>query len=140
MICYTDGSCIPNPGKGGWAYCLVEENKLITDFNGSHKSTTNNRMEYTALIKALENHGILIKEIRTDSMLLVKTCNSWRHIWKKKEWKRKKQKEIKNLDLVLRMDFLLEKYKPIVSWIKSHNGNEFNEHVDSLANEAINGE
>lgn len=141
MIAYTDGACFPNPGKGGWSYVLTEDNKLITSLSGSQTNSTNNRMEYLAAIKALEDYGHSLKSIKTDSMLLVNTAMVWRHSWKNKGWKRKKNKEPKNIDLVIKLSDLLDKYKVNIEWVKGHNGDEFNEIADDLANEAaVNGE
>lgn len=132
---YTDGACSPNPGHGGWAYVVIHENVLITNCRGRVENTTSNRMEYLAVINSIKDHGKLITNIYTDSQLLVNTCNSWRFKWKQNNWMLKKNKAIKNLDLVLEIDNLLNKYPSIkINWIKGHNGHEWNELVDELAN------
>lgn len=133
MIAYTDGGCIPNPGFGGWGYVVVDLDGIVDCASGSEVETTNNRMEYLALINVVEVFGHMLTQVHTDSMLLVDTCMTWRHSWKKKNWKRCK----KNLDLVLRIDELLERHPHIeVLWVKGHNGNPFNEAADELANKA----
>ena len=139
MIAYTDGACFPNPGKGTWAWCLVKDEKLISDYvSDVFPQTTNNRMEYQALIGVIKEHGPLLKTIFTDSMMLVNTCNLWRYSWKKKNWKKKGKDEIKNLDLVLEIDGLLIKNPQIsIEWVRGHNGNKWNEHVDQLANGVV---
>lgn len=138
MIAYTDGACNPNPGKGAFAWCLIKDQKLIDDFvSKTIEDTTNNRMEYEALISVIKTHGHSLKKILTDSRLLVNTCNDWRHLWKKKKWK-KKGSPIKNLDLVIQIDELLNFYPHIlVEWVRGHNGNEWNEHVDELCNSKV---
>lgn len=137
---YTDGSCEPNPGLGSYAFALLENGVLLSESSGVQPRTTNNRMEYLALIRALEEHGSIIKTAFTDSDLLVKTCMEWRFLWKKNGWVRKRRKkppmEIKNLDLVLRLDELLNMHPVEVVWVRGHSGNEWNEYADSLAERA----
>ena len=133
LIAYTDGAYKHWTGVGGWAWALVKENCLVESFGAKSVNTTSNRMEYTALIDVIEKHGYLLEIIFTDSQLLVNTCNIWRHNWKQKEWKKKKG-EIKNLDLVLKIDELLNRYEIKIEWVKAHNGNEWNELVDEIAN------
>lgn len=141
VMIYTDGSCEPNPGIGGWSF--VE--KIGPDKHGHYNSggpvlgTTNNRMEYQAAIEAIKFYGPQKRSIKiyTDSELLVKTCSIWLWKWKEKGWKRKKKKgEIKNLDLVKELCSLMETYKVEFNWIKGHNGDYHNELADELANEA----
>ena len=142
MIAYTDGACIPNPGRGAWAYVLVNEageaTLTATDFT---PQTTNNRMEYLALISALRDHGPILKEIRTDSMLLVNTATTWRHGWKLKGWKKNNHPVngvIANLDLVQEIAALLDQHPHVkVTWVRGHNGDKFNEMADQLAAAAI---
>lgn len=128
---YTDGGCIPNPGLGAWAFVKILGNELIEQ-SGLVPNTTNNRMEYTALIKALESlDNNDYAEIYTDSMLLVDTVNTWMHSWYKKNWKKKGS--IKNLDLVKQLHFLMSLKKNVtVSWVKGHSGNFYNERADFL--------
>ncbi len=131
-VVYTDGACIPNPGNGGWAWALIDSDQLVDQASGKMSETTSNRMEYFAMIQAIEKHGPIIKVIFTDSQLLQKTSMEWRHQWKKNNYKKG---TVKNLDLVLRISELLDKHPQIkVEWVKGHNGNEWNEFVDELAN------
>lgn len=128
---YTDGSCIGNPGPGGWAYLLLNsELEEIHFANGGETSTTNNRMEMLALIKALEyldsqksKYNSAEFNIFSDSNLLVQTINSG---WKKKA----------NLDLWLQIDQLLPKFNFKMNWVKAHHLNVYNNRVDQLAREA----
>ena len=137
MIGYTDGSCFPNPGPGAWAYVIVENDSLISKRVGRDPDTTNNRMEYYALIRMLEDFGSKLSLALTDSELLQKTAMVWRHKWKQNGWRRKigpsEKHEIKNIDLVMRLDSLLSRYPVPVQWIRGHSGNRWNEEVDSLA-------
>ena len=133
---YTDGACFPNPGNGGWSWVITENGKLIDQASGSEENTTNNRMEYLAMIKLLEAVGHMLSVARTDSQLLVNTCMVWRHSWKRNGWMKKKTQPVKNLDLVIRISDLLDKYPVQVEWVRGHNGDEFNEVVDGLANNA----
>lgn len=128
---YTDGSCIGNPGPGGWAYLLLNSGLKEVHFaSGGETSTTNNRMEMLALIKALEyldsqrsKYNSAEFNIFSDSNLLVQTINSG---WKKKA----------NLDLWLQIDQLLPKFNFKMYWVKAHHLNIYNNRVDQLAREA----
>lgn len=131
---YTDGSCFPNPGNGGWSWCSVKDNKLVEWKNGFTNETTSNRMEYTALIKSLEHHreyADLNINVFSDSQLLVNTFNTWMFSWKEKNWKKG---NVKNLDLVLGLyDLNLFYGKRLkLNWIKAHTGHKWNEFADSL--------
>lgn len=132
---YTDGSCIGNPGPGGWAFLVINVNHshdegpmsgIIHQQSGSAKETTNNRMEMTALIRALE-YALSKKlgkvRIYSDSTLLVNTINDG--------WKRKA-----NLDLWLEIEKLLGRVKIELRWVKAHDKSLFNNMVDELAQKA----
>lgn len=136
IVVYTDGSCNPNPGRGGWAYA---EKTGINDVglydSGFEEKSTNNRMEYQACIEAIRafaTEGLPI-EIVSDSKLLISTCEQWRHGWKRKGWKRSGG-PIKNLDLVQELDLLLEQVEVTFRWIRGHSGDFHNDFVDRLAN------
>lgn len=131
---FTDGSCDPNPGPGGWGYVWVEEGKVIAEDSGNAPDTTNNRMELTALIEALDrlpSDGVFT--VYSDSQLCVNTINQWAAGWEKRGWKRKTG-PIKNLDLVKRL-WALANAKPDIElkWIKAHDGTRWNEYADALA-------
>ena len=133
---YTDGSCIGNPGNGGWAAILLINEKKIK-IKGYKKNTTNNQMELTAPIKALNKIPIGEKiEIYTDSKYVKIGITEWVTKWKKNNWKTSSKKKVKNIDLWKELDNLNEKYQIKWCWIKGHSGNILNDEVDQLAREA----
>ena len=133
---YTDGSCIGNPGNGGWAAILLMNEKKIK-IKGYKKNTTNNQMELTAPIKALKKIPIGEKiEIYTDSKYVKIGITEWVTKWKKNNWKTSSKKKVKNIDLWKELDNLNEKYQIKWCWIKGHSGNILNDEVDQLAREA----
>ncbi len=133
---YTDGSCIGNPGNGGWAAILLINEKKIK-IKGYNKNTTNNQMELTAPIKALKKIPISEKiEIYTDSKYVKIGITEWVTKWKKNNWKTSSKKKVKNIDLWKELDNLNEKYHIKWCWIKGHSGNILNDEVDQLAREA----
>lgn len=122
---YTDGSCIGNPGPGGWAYIVVhpKNNEVVYEESGSDPETTNNRMEMMALIKALEyaiEDGWTHAKVYSDSQLVVNTIMQG---WKKKA----------NTDLWLELEKLLSKVEIDLQWVKAHAKNTFNNMVDEIA-------
>ena len=135
---YTDGSCLGNPGNGGWAAIIFIGKKKIS-LKGSKKNTTNNQMELLAPIKALKKIPIDEKiEIFTDSKYLKLGITEWIFKWKKNGWKTSNKKKVKNLELWKKLDNLVEKYHIKWSWVKAHSGNKNNEEVDLLARNAAN--
>ena len=133
---YTDGSCIGNPGNGGWAAILLMNEKKIK-IKGYKKNTTNNQMELTAPIKALNKIPIGEKiEIYTDSKYVKIGITEWVTKWKKNNWKTSSKKKVKNIDLWKELDNLNKKYHIKWCWIKGHSGNILNDEVDQLAREA----
>jgi ribonuclease HI len=133
---YTDGSCIGNPGNGGWAAILLMNEKKIK-IKGYKKNTTNNQMELTAPIKALKKIPISEKiEIYTDSKYVKIGITEWVTKWKKNNWKTSSKKKVKNIDLWKELDNLNEKYQIKWCWVKGHSGNILNDEVDQLAREA----
>ena len=133
---YTDGSCLGNPGNGGWAFQVFNEGTIINHF-GYQLDTTNNQMELTAAIKALE---FLQKEseiiLFTDSTYVRNGITSWIVNWKKNNWKNSQKKEVKNKVLWEKLDFLNSRKNIIWKWVKAHDINEHNNKVDFLAREA----
>lgn len=135
---FTDGGASPNPGRGGWGYVYVRDNKIIDGGYTVVDDTTNNRMELTALIKAsnyLIEQGIK-EEVNfySDSNLVVQTINTWAAGWKQKGWKRKTG-PIANLELVKALYASFEKSRNFkLNWIKAHNGWHWNEFADYLSN------
>lgn len=135
-IVYTDGSCLGNPGKGGWAALIIKNDKEEIIF-GSEKNSTNNRMELTAAINALlktkESKKI---KIYTDSKYLKDGIEKWINNWKKNDWKNANKKDVKNKDLWTKLDNLISKKQISWEWVKAHSVNEYNNKVDILARKA----
>jgi len=135
---YTDGSCLGNPGSGGWAAIIFMNGKKIT-IKGSKKNTTNNQMELLAPIKALKKIPFGEKvEIFTDSKYLKLGITEWIHKWKNNGWKTSNKNKVKNLELWKELHELVENYQIKWSWIKAHSGNIINEEVDVIARDAAN--
>jgi len=131
---FTDGSSVPNPGRGGWGVVWVERGEVVAQRHGHEPHTTSNRMELTALIEAyrlLPADAELV--LFTDSRLCVQTVNDWAPGWERKGW-RKKGGPIKNLELVQEL-LALHRAHPActLEWIASHAGHRWNEYADSLA-------
>lgn len=133
-IYYTDGSCSPNPGPGG--YAVIEEMKPVA--LGTDKASTNIRMEGEALIAAMEHANGEECEIRTDSEFWINVITNWAIGWEAKGWKKSKG-EIKNLDLVKKACALYKTSKAELIWVKAHVGTEGNELADEWANKAREG-
>ena len=133
---YTDGSCLSNPGNGGWAAIIIKDDK-ITEISGNEKNTTNNRMELLAPISALskieDKENI---EIYTDSKYVKQGITQWINNWKSNGWKTSKKEDVKNKDLWTQLDELNSSLEVQWNWVKAHAGNEFNEKVDLLAKKA----
>lgn len=132
---FTDGSASPNPGPGGFA--VIENGKPIA--LGAENTSTNIRMEGLALKKAFEILDGEEAEILTDSEFWVNVLMKWAPAWEKNGWK-KKNGEIKNLDIVKPLFELYKNSKVKLKWLKGHAGHEFNEMADEWANRARNGE
>ena len=140
---YTDGSCIGNPGPGGWA-AVILDGALKKELFGGDKSTTNNRMELTAAIKALEyclilqKNSFLNKEIKifTDSLYVKKGITEWIKNWKNNNWKTADKKVVKNIDLWKNLKELSESKKISWHWIKGHSDHPMNDLADKLAKQA----
>ena len=134
---YTDGACSGNPGIGGWGVVILDNNEEVL-LNGGDQKTTNNKMELTAAIKALEyfeDKKDLI--INTDSKYVKDGIESWIKNWKKNGWKTSAKKEVKNKELWIRLDDLISKHNVVWKWVKGHAGNKYNNKADSLARNFI---
>ena len=134
---YTDGACSGNPGIGGWGVVILDNNEEVL-LNGGDQKTTNNKMELTAAIKALEyfeDKKDLI--INTDSKYVKDGIESWIKNWKKNGWKTSAKKEVKNKELWIRLDDLINKHNVVWKWVKGHAGNKYNNKADSLARNFI---
>lgn len=139
FIAFTDGGCRGNPGVGAWAFVLVDaKTRKALERAGGEPETTNNRMEMWAAIEALgamkTSSGRLL--ILSDSKYLIGCCTEWMAGWKAKGWKRKGD-PLKNLDLLQKLDELLTGRKVDFRWVAGHSGHAGNDHVDRLANEAM---
>ena len=140
---YTDGACVGNPGPGGWAAIIIQESNKIEIFGGE-KLTTNNRMELTAAIKALEyclekeTKQLSLKEVKiyTDSNYLKDGITVWIKNWEKNNWKTADKKNVKNVDLWKKLKELTKITQIEWYWIKGHSQNPMNELADKLAKKA----
>ena len=133
---YTDGSCLGNPGKGGWAF-LVNNEGVISSRSGYSIKATNNQMELTAAIKAIEflvNHKEM--SIYTDSNYLKNGITLWVTNWKKNNWKTASKNPVKNKELWERLDQLNYLKKIQWKWVKAHDTNKLNNEVDLLARQS----
>ena len=135
---YTDGSCLGNPGDGGWAAIIIENEKK-TNIKGSKKGTTNNQMELLAPIKALEKipQGSKV-QIFTDSKYVKSGITEWIHNWKKNGWKTANKQLVKNQDLWTELDNMTIAYEIEWIWVKGHSSDKLNNEVDLIAREAAN--
>jgi ribonuclease HI len=133
---YTDGGCEPNPGIGGWAAVLLFQGH-VKELFGGEMDTTNNRMEMTAAIRALEALKRPCKVcLYTDSKYLKQGITEWLPNWKRRNWTRK-EGPLKNEDLWRRLDMLSSQHTVTWKWVQGHAGDQYNERCDALANEAI---
>lgn len=134
---YTDGACRGNPGPGGWAALLIT-GEHEREINGAEALTTNNRMELTAVIRALEALKRPVEAcIYTDSEYVRRGITEWVHNWKRRGWRTADKKPVKNQDLWECLDALAAGHTLEWRWVKGHSGVPGNERVDRLANEAI---
>lgn len=138
VIVYTDGGCRPNPGVGGWA-AILESRGGRKELVGGEDESTNNRMEMTAAISALEALKRPCRVIlHTDSEYLRNGITKWIHAWKRKGWVRNKQGDpVKNVDLWKRLDAAIARHDVRWAWVRGHAGNEHNERCDELCTKEI---
>jgi len=133
---YTDGSCLSNPGNGGWA-AIINDNGKILKISGSETKTTNNKMELMAPISALKKINKDNKvEIYTDSKYVKLGITEWIHKWIKNNWQTSKKEDVKNKELWVELYELNKSFEINWIWIKAHAGNALNEEVDLLAKKA----
>ena len=134
---HTDGACRHNPGPGGWG-ALMDFGDKTQELYGGDEITTNNKMELTAVIKALEYltepHQIVLT---TDSKYVIGGINDWMDNWKKRGWRNAKGEPVKNKELWLQLDQLVSKHKIEWQWVKGHSGDIGNETADMLSNRGI---
>ena len=135
---YTDGSCIENPGNGGWAAIIFMNNEKIA-ITGNKKNTTNNQMELMAAIEALKKIPTGQKiEIYTDSKYVKLGITEWIEKWSQNNWKTSSKQKVKNLELWTELNKISKKHKIEWFWVKGHAGDPINEEVDTLAKKAAN--
>ena len=134
---FTDGACKGNPGPGGWGAILrFQDNEK--EINGYKPLTTNNIMELMAVIESLKAISKPFEiVITTDSKYVKNGITSWIHNWKKNGWKTAAKKPVKNKELWIELDHLIQKHSVSWKWVKGHSGHIENERADELANEAI---
>jgi ribonuclease HI len=136
---YTDGACKGNPGPGGWG-ALLRSGTHERELYGGDPATTNNRMELTAVIRALEALTRPSKvEIYTDSEYVMKGITEWLAAWKRRGWKTADRKPVKNADLWRELEALAHKHEVRWHWVRGHAGHPENERADALANLGITG-
>ena len=130
---FTDGSCLGNPGPGGWGV-ILRWRDTEKELYGGILNTTNNRMELMAAIKGLETLSIGSKAIlTTDSKYVMQGITEWIHSWKKRNWLTAAKKPVKNKDLWIRLEKALNGLEVEWNWVKGHTGHMENERVDKLA-------
>lgn len=134
LICYTDGGCHGNPGPGGWAYVLSFDGTEEEAY-GYDPETTNNRMELTAVIRALERITEIQgagspAEVYTDSQYVRNGITSWIYNWKRNGWKTAAKKPVKNRELWIALDEQREKLDVSWHWVEGHAGVDLNERCD----------
>ncbi len=134
---WTDGACSGNPGPGGWG-AVLRYGRREREIHGGKPETTNNRMELTAAIEALEalKRPCQVR-LNTDSMYLKDGISRWIHNWKRNGWRTAARKPVKNADLWQRLDRALARHEVDWRWVKAHAGQQENERADALARRGI---
>ena len=134
---YSDGACKGNPGAGGWGALLVAGGHR-KEISGGKANTTNNRMEMTAVIRALESlKRPSTVEVHTDSQYVQKGISEWMPGWKRRNWRTADGKPVKNQDLWLQLDALSQLHRIEWKWVRGHAGHPENERADELANQGV---
>jgi ribonuclease HI len=131
---YTDGACVPNPGPGGWGAVLRYGRHEKEMYGGEPERTTNNRMELTAPIRALESlTRPSVVQLYTDSTYVRNGITQWLPKWKRNGWRTAAREPVKNADLWQALDAALERHQVTWLWVKGHAGHPENERADRLA-------
>jgi ribonuclease HI len=130
---YTDGSCLGNPGPGGWG-AILRFGDVEKELSGGEKGTTNNRMELLAVIKGLESLKRRVSvDVYTDSTYVRDGITKWIHNWKRNGWKTAAKKPVKNEELWRSLDEQMQRHDVRLHWVKGHAGHPENERADDLA-------
>lgn len=134
VIIYTDGSCLNNPGRGGWACILISKNKY-KELSGAEDNTTNNRMEMTAIIKAIESLKKPCEvDLYSDSAYVINAFNNdWITRWIKKDWQHGKDRPVLNADLWQKLIEVIEPHTINFLKVKGHSDDIYNNRCDKLA-------
>jgi len=134
---YTDGACRGNPGPGGWG-AILRFGAFERELCGGESETTNNRMEMTAAIRALEAlREPCAVDLHTDSTYLRDGITQWLDAWKRRGWRTAAKKPVRNQDLWLLLDDLAGRHEVTWHWVKGHSGHDDNERADELANKGL---
>ncbi|HET7765200.1 MAG TPA: ribonuclease HI [Burkholderiales bacterium] len=134
---YADGACKGNPGPGGWG-AILRAGGREQELYGGEPQTTNNRMELTAVIRALEAlPRPATVEVYTDSQYVQKGISEWLHAWKRRGWRTADKRPVKNVDLWHRLDRAAAPHRVTWHWVKGHAGHPENERADALANRGV---
>lgn len=131
---WTDGACQPNPGAGGWGFTMASPCGAVIEATGGNANTTNNRMELSAALEAMQAvpDGASVV-VHSDSTYVVHGMQSWRHAWRRRGWCTKKGQPIPNGDLWQRLDQQAQRVHCRFCWVRGHRGNPGNERADTLA-------
>jgi len=137
VVIYTDGACKGNPGPGGWGALLVAGGRE-REMHGGEAATTNNRMELTAVIRALETLKRPCEvDLYTDSQYVKNGIQTWINNWKRNGWKTAERKPVKNAELWRELDELVARHAVRWHWVRGHSGHDGNERADALANRGV---
>lgn len=137
VVIHTDGACSGNPGPGGWG-AVLQYNGKVRELKGGEALTTNNRMELTAAIEALNALKRPCEvDLHTDSNYVKDGLTKWIHGWKKNGWRTADRKPVKNVELWQALDAAVQRHRIAWHWVKGHAGDPMNERADELANEGM---
>lgn len=137
VVIHTDGACSGNPGPGGWG-AVLQYNGTVKELKGGAPLTTNNQMELTAAIEALNALKRPCEvELHTDSQYVKNGLTRWIHGWKRNGWRTADKKPVKNAELWQALDAAQQRHTIDWRWVKGHAGDEMNERADRLANEGM---